>query len=179
MPLERPIWANARSWRLRKLPRRSSYESAGEMVVCRGSLAGWRARDCRLSHDWLASVYRAEGAPEPLTSPVITGVDSPDQVRMGSRLATLAGCIDCHTPQIKGENVPGLEFVGCGVFLGPWLTVASAKELWRSVYCYGLPDTTGMAMSSAEDRGRMARMVTTAVAAFEPRLLNRSEPKND
>jgi type VI secretion system protein ImpF len=48
----------------------------------------------------------------------------------------------------------------------------SAKELWRSVYCYGLPDTTGMAMSSAEDRGRMARMVTTAVAAFEPRLLN-------
>ena len=48
----------------------------------------------------------------------------------------------------------------------------SAKELWGSVYCYGLPDTTGMAMSSAEDRGRMARMVTTAVAAFEPRLLN-------
>jgi type VI secretion system protein ImpF len=48
----------------------------------------------------------------------------------------------------------------------------SAKELWRSVYCYGLPDTTGVAMSSAEERGRMARLVTTAVAAFEPRLLN-------
>jgi len=48
----------------------------------------------------------------------------------------------------------------------------SAKELWRSVYCYGLPDTTGLAMSSAEDRNWMARLVTTAVAAFEPRLLN-------
>ena len=48
----------------------------------------------------------------------------------------------------------------------------SAKELWRSVYCFGLPDTTGIAMSSPEDRGRMARLVTTAVANFEPRLLN-------
>ncbi len=48
----------------------------------------------------------------------------------------------------------------------------SAKELWRSVYCYGLPDTTGLAMSSADDRGRMARMVASAVAAFEPRLMN-------
>ena len=50
--------------------------------------------------------------------------------------------------------------------------VLTAKELWRSVYCFGLPDTTGMAMSSAEDRNRMARMVATAVAAFEPRLMN-------
>jgi type VI secretion system protein ImpF len=48
----------------------------------------------------------------------------------------------------------------------------AAKELWRSVYCYGLPDTTGMAMSSSEDRNRMARMVASAVAAFEPRLQN-------
>ena len=48
----------------------------------------------------------------------------------------------------------------------------SAKELWRSVYCYGLPDTTGLAMTSAEDRTRMARMVASAVAAFEPRLTN-------
>jgi type VI secretion system protein ImpF len=48
----------------------------------------------------------------------------------------------------------------------------SAKELWRSVYCYGLPDTTGITMSSAEDRNRMARMVASAVAAFETRLTN-------
>ena len=48
----------------------------------------------------------------------------------------------------------------------------SAKELWRSVYCYGLPDTTGLAMSSVDDRNHMARMVAAAVAAFEPRLIN-------
>jgi len=48
----------------------------------------------------------------------------------------------------------------------------SAKELRQSVYCYGLPDTTGLAMHSAEDRNRMARMVASAVAAFEPRLQN-------
>ncbi len=47
---------------------------------------------------------------------------------------------------------------------------ASAKELWRSVYCYGLPDITGVGMSSSEDRNRLARMVETVVAAYEPRL---------
>ncbi|MGA1996457.1 MAG: type VI secretion system baseplate subunit TssE [Bryobacteraceae bacterium] len=54
----------------------------------------------------------------------------------------------------------------------PWEPAVTAKELWRSVYCYGLPDTTAMAMSSAEDRNRMVRMVSAAVAAFEPRLMN-------
>jgi type VI secretion system protein ImpF len=49
---------------------------------------------------------------------------------------------------------------------------ASAKELWKSVYCYGLPDTTGMMISSVDDRGRMARLVAAAVSAFEPRLTN-------
>ena len=48
----------------------------------------------------------------------------------------------------------------------------SAKELWRSVYCYGLPDTTGMAMASPEDRHRMAQMVGSTITAFEPRLRN-------
>ena len=48
----------------------------------------------------------------------------------------------------------------------------SAKELWRSVYCYGLPDITGVAMSSGEDRNRLARMVETVVGTYEPRLQN-------
>jgi len=48
----------------------------------------------------------------------------------------------------------------------------SAKELWRSVYCYGLPDITGVSLSRGEDRNKMARMVETVVATFEPRLLN-------
>lgn len=48
----------------------------------------------------------------------------------------------------------------------------SAKELWRSVYCFGLPDITGVALRSGEDRNRLARMVETVVATFEPRLQN-------
>ena len=48
----------------------------------------------------------------------------------------------------------------------------SAKELWRSVYCYGLPDITGVALHTGEDRSRLARLVEAAVAAFEPRLQN-------
>jgi len=49
---------------------------------------------------------------------------------------------------------------------------ASAKELWRSVYSYGLPDSTGISLRSPEERGRLARAVEAAVAAFEPRLVN-------
>jgi len=49
---------------------------------------------------------------------------------------------------------------------------ASAKELRRSVYFYGLPDTTGMSIASGEDRNRLARMLEGVVSAYEPRLLN-------
>jgi type VI secretion system protein ImpF len=49
---------------------------------------------------------------------------------------------------------------------------ATARELWRSVYCYGLPDITGMAVQSSDDQTRLARTVESTIAAFEPRLLN-------
>lgn len=48
----------------------------------------------------------------------------------------------------------------------------SSKELWRSVYCYGLPDITGASLSKGEDRNRLARMVETVITTFEPRLQN-------
>jgi len=48
----------------------------------------------------------------------------------------------------------------------------TAKELWRSVYCYGLPDSTGLALRSSEERSRLARAVEAAISAFEPRLVN-------
>ena len=48
----------------------------------------------------------------------------------------------------------------------------SSKELWRSVFCYGLPDITGVALSTGEDRSKLARMVENVVTIFEPRLLN-------
>jgi type VI secretion system protein ImpF len=48
----------------------------------------------------------------------------------------------------------------------------TARELWRSVYCYGLPDTTGLGLSSQDDCNRMMRMVASTISAFEPRLMN-------
>ena len=78
--------------------------------------------------------YLIRGIPEPITSPV-ANEDAPDPARRGAQLVNLAGCIDCHTPQIKGENLPGLDFAGGAVFSGPWPTVASANIT---------PDPTGI-----------------------------------
>jgi len=70
--------------------------------------------------------YLIRSIPEPVALPVAND-DAPDPVRRGAQLVNLAGCIDCHTPQIKGENLPGLDFAGGAVFSGPWPTVASAN----------------------------------------------------
>lgn len=45
-----------------------------------------------------------------------------------------------------------------------------ADELARSVYYYGLPDVSSLALSSNEDQKLLTRLIENAVAAFEPRL---------
>lgn len=42
----------------------------------------------------------------------------------------------------------------------------ASRELWNSVYTYGLPDSTGLALRSAEYRAKLARAVEFAVARF-------------
>lgn len=44
------------------------------------------------------------------------------------------------------------------------------EELQRSLYHYGLPDTTSMSRDSVETRSRLARLVEQAITLFEPRL---------
>ncbi len=78
--------------------------------------------------------YLIGSVPEPVTSPV-GDTDTSDPVKRGSHLVNLAGCIDCHTPQVKGENLPGLEFAGGALFSGPWGSAASANLT---------PDATGI-----------------------------------
>ena len=78
--------------------------------------------------------YLIRSVPEPVTSPV-GDADTSDPVKRGLHLVNLAGCIDCHTPQVKGENLPGLEFAGGMMFSGPWGNVASANLT---------PDATGI-----------------------------------
>src|SRR3954453_19148170 len=46
------------------------------------------------------------------------------------------------------------------------------KELNKSVYTYGLPDLSTLAMASASDRNKLVRQVLTAINTFEPRLMN-------
>ncbi len=70
--------------------------------------------------------YLIRNAPQPLTSPVAQ-VASSDPVQRGAYLVNLAGCVDCHTAQVKGENVPGMEFAGGFPFRGPWGDVATAN----------------------------------------------------
>jgi len=71
--------------------------------------------------------YLIRSVPEPLTSPVVADTNTSDLVQLGARLVDLAGCIDCHTPMVRGAFLPGLEFAGGQVFSGPWPTVASAN----------------------------------------------------
>jgi Cytochrome c len=70
--------------------------------------------------------YLIRSAPEPLAAPV-AGVVSSDQLRYGTYLADQAGCVDCHTPQVRGQTVPGMDFAGGFPFTGPWGTVASSN----------------------------------------------------
>ena len=70
--------------------------------------------------------YLIRNAPEPVTAP-IADVGPGDQLKYGTHLADQAGCIDCHTPQVRGQNVPGMDFAGGFAFSGPWGNVASAN----------------------------------------------------
>ena len=70
--------------------------------------------------------YLIRSVPQPVTS-AVADENTSDPVQRGAHLANLAGCIDCHTPQIKGASLPGLDFAGGHGLPGPWRTVASAN----------------------------------------------------
>jgi hypothetical protein len=70
--------------------------------------------------------YLVRSVPEPATEPVPEPVHS-TSAEYGKYLVTVGGCSDCHTPQSKGQNIPGLEFAGGFVLEGPWDKVASAN----------------------------------------------------
>ena len=70
--------------------------------------------------------YLIRSAPEPVT-PLVADVASSDQLKYGTHLADQAGCVDCHTPQVRGQNVPGMDFAGGFSFNGPWGSVASTN----------------------------------------------------
>jgi len=78
--------------------------------------------------------YLIRNAPEPITVPVIDGFPS-DPVKRGEQLINLGGCSDCHSPQMRGQTLPGLDFAGGFPLEGPWGYVAAANIT---------PDPTGI-----------------------------------
>ena len=70
--------------------------------------------------------YLIRNAPEPLDAPVPEpDVSTPE--KRGKYLVTIAACADCHTPQERGQPLPGLDFAGGFIFDGVWGRVASAN----------------------------------------------------
>ena len=70
--------------------------------------------------------YLIRSVPQPITQPV-PEPDLSNPVQRGKYLVTVAGCTDCHTPQSKGQNLPGMDFAGGFILEGPWGKVASAN----------------------------------------------------
>jgi hypothetical protein len=55
--------------------------------------------------------YLIRSAPEPIGGRV-SSPDPSDRVKWGAYLVTLAGCGDCHTAQVRGAAIHGLEYAG-------------------------------------------------------------------
>jgi mono/diheme cytochrome c family protein len=70
--------------------------------------------------------YLIRNAPQPITAPVNDIVPS-DPVKRGEQLINLGGCSDCHTPQMRGESLPGMDFAGGFALEGPWGYVAASN----------------------------------------------------
>lgn len=67
-----------------------------------------------------------QNVPEPVTA----AVAAPDQstpLARGTYLVRMAACGDCHTPQEKGEPIPGMDFAGGFVVQEPKGPVVSAN----------------------------------------------------
>lgn len=71
--------------------------------------------------------YLIRGVPKPLTSPVPELPATLDSVKRGEHLVNLIGCGNCHTPSVRGQELPGMAFAGGFTRSGPWGSAASAN----------------------------------------------------
>jgi mono/diheme cytochrome c family protein len=66
-------------------------------------------------------------SPKPLTGPV-PAPDPKDTLAYGKYLVTVGGCRECHTPHDdKGQLVPGMDYSGGWLMVGPWGRVVTAN----------------------------------------------------
>jgi mono/diheme cytochrome c family protein len=71
--------------------------------------------------------FLIRSVPGPVVSPVLDLPTGSSAVVRGAYLVNMAGCSDCHTPQEKGQDLPGMAFAGGFPFPGPWGNVVSAN----------------------------------------------------
>lgn len=72
--------------------------------------------------------YLIRSAPQPVTEPISNDTaTSSDPVKRGAYLLNLADCSACHTPQVRGQGVPGMYLAGGFPLTGPWGSVFSAN----------------------------------------------------
>jgi mono/diheme cytochrome c family protein len=70
--------------------------------------------------------FLMQNVPQPINSPV----DAPDastSVARGAYLTRMSACADCHTPQIKGQPIAGMDFAGGFILKEPSGDVAAAN----------------------------------------------------
>ncbi|HLW98918.1 MAG TPA: hypothetical protein VKR82_09745 [Candidatus Acidoferrales bacterium] len=71
--------------------------------------------------------YLIRNVPQPLTAPV-PPPDLSTPEKRGAYMANEGACSDCHTPaDDHGVPLPGLDFAGGFILVGPWGRVASAN----------------------------------------------------
>ncbi|HEY6045868.1 MAG TPA: c-type cytochrome [Pyrinomonadaceae bacterium] len=67
-----------------------------------------------------------QNVPQPVTSPV-SEPDMSTAVARGTYLTSMASCSDCHTIQIKGQPIAGMDFAGGFILKEPNGSVAAAN----------------------------------------------------
>jgi mono/diheme cytochrome c family protein len=70
--------------------------------------------------------YLIRSVPEPIYFPVAPP-DLSTPLKRGEYLVNLAGCMDCHTPQKRGQPMKGMGYAGGLVLTGPWGRVAASN----------------------------------------------------
>ena len=105
--------------------RKMSDEDLASIVVYLRSLPPVR-RSLPKSEIIFPVKYLIRGVPQPLTTPVATQ-DLSDPIHRGKYLIAMAGCAGCHTPQVRGQSVPGMQLAGGFTLSGPWGSVATSN----------------------------------------------------
>ncbi|HZR56732.1 MAG TPA: c-type cytochrome [Terriglobales bacterium] len=78
--------------------------------------------------------YLIRSVPQPVTSPV-NDPDPNDAIQRGKYLVTMGSCNGCHTPQVRGQEIAGMEYGGGFLLKENGMSAAAANIT---------PDATGI-----------------------------------